>query len=80
MTAYTDFIKQYATDNNLTYRQAQQEVKENDDYKIAKSISKKLSQPDEDIELMNKSKIKKQQCESKNMDYNDFTNRCVKKC
>ena len=80
MTTYTDFIRQYATDNNLTYRQAQQEVKENDDYKIAKSISKKLSQPDEDIELINKSKIKKQQCESKNMDYNEFTNRCVKKC
>jgi len=35
MTAYTEFIKQYATDNNLTYREAQQEVKENDDYKIA---------------------------------------------
>ena len=69
MTAYTEFIRQYATDNNLTYRQAQQEVKENDDYKIAKSISKKLSEPS-----------KKQQCEDKNMDYNDFTNRCVKKC
>lgn len=80
MTAYTDFIKQYATDNNLTYRKAQQEVKENDDYKIAKSISKKLSQPDEYIELMNKSKIKKQQCENKNMDYNNFTMRCRKKC
>lgn len=80
MTAYTEFIRQYATDNNLTYREAQQEVKENDDYKIAKSISKKLSQPDEYTELMNKSKIKKQQCESKNMDYNGFTNRCVKKC
>lgn len=45
MTAYTDFIKQYATDNNLTYRQAQQEVKENDDYNIAKSISKKIPKP-----------------------------------
>ena len=64
MTTYTKFIRQYAEENNLTYRQAQQEVKENDDYKIAKSISKKLSQPS-----------KKQQCEDKNMDYNDFTNR-----
>ena len=69
MTTYTKFIRQYAEENNLTYRQAQQEVKENDDYKIAKSISKKLSQPS-----------KKQQCESKNMDYNDFTGRCLKKC
>jgi hypothetical protein len=83
MTAYNDFVKQYATDNNLTYRQAQQEIKQNDDYNIAKSISKKISQPDyekEEIELMNKSKIKKQQCEANNMDYNPFTNRCRKKC
>jgi hypothetical protein len=69
MTAYNEFVKQYATDNNLTYRQAQQEIKQNDDYKISKSISKKISQPS-----------KKQQCEDNNMDYNPFTNRCRKKC
>ena len=42
MTVYSDFIKQYAKDYNLTYRQAQKEVKQDNDFKISKSISKKI--------------------------------------
>jgi len=70
MTAYTEFIKQYAIDNNLTYRQAQQEVKENDDYNISKSIQKKITQPS-----------KKQQCEKKEgYTWNPFSKRCLTPC
>jgi hypothetical protein len=49
MTAWIDFVKEYANDNNISYKQALIDAK--DDYKISKSIEKKINKKPRKVKL-----------------------------
>ena len=63
MTQYTEFIKQYADDNALSYQQASKEAKEKDAYQQYKSQKNRTLDISLDTEveppLMEKKKEKK---------------------